>query len=158
MNRRKSIAEKKKRNTLEKGKIQKIRNTGISHYPEPLQELDESERIIYNRLCDHLIGTNSLYDADAFVLTMTAVNLDQIRQIIPELRKKKSIQEFKNGTRNVSPEYSIFEKCNALFLRHSKVLGLDLRSRQELLMFLDQGEDKDKDNVRKIRKDIKPVH
>ena len=141
MSRKKSTTEKLKEGTIRADRIPaRAKKSSLKGYPKPFQELSGTEEVIYKRLCDHLRDADGLFDADTFLLTAAAVNLGQMREIIPELRRMGPVQEFENGTRNVSPEYSIFDKCNSLFLRHSKVLGLDPRSRQDMLIFLEQGE------------------
>lgn len=144
--RQKKTSEKIKEGTIRADRLAfKTKKTGVSNYPEPFEPLEYKEQIIYERLCDHLINADALHDADTFVLTAAAINLNQMAAIIPELRQNGAVQVFENGTRNVSPEYSIFDKCNGLFLRHSKHLGLDPFSRQNMLIFLEQG-DKDNDD------------
>lgn len=146
MSRKKSTSEKLKEGTIRADRMPvKTKKSSLSGYPEPFQELSEKETVIFKKLCDHLRDADALFSADTFLLTSTAVNLGQMQEIIPELREKGAVQTFENGTRNVSPEYSIFDKCNGLFLRHSKVLGLDPRSRQDMLIFLEQGENEPDD-------------
>lgn len=147
MARKKSTSERIKQGTIRPDRIPiKTKKVSIaSKYPTPFEPLEHKEEVIYRRLCDHLMDADALHDADTFILTAAAVNLKQMGDIIPELRVNGAIQTFENGTRNVSPEYSVFEKCNSLFLRHSRQLGLDPFSRQNMLIFLEQG-DKDDDD------------
>jgi P27 family predicted phage terminase small subunit len=146
MSRKKSTTEKIKIGTVREDRLP-VRSVKSSFdgYPDPLEDLEEKEMEIFRRLCDHLRSVQSLFDADTFLLTAAAMNLAQMALILPQLREKGLIQEFENGTRNVSPEYSIFQKANDLFLKHSKHLGLDPRSRQDMLVFLEQGEGDDDD-------------
>lgn len=149
MSRKKSTTEKLKEGTIRSDRMPvKTKKSNLIGYPDPFQELSEKEIVIFKKLCDHLREADALFRADTFLLTSAAVNLGQMQEIIPELREKGAVQIFENGTRNVSPEYSIFDKCNGLFLRHSKVLGLDPRSRQDMLIFLEQGEQEDDDPLK----------
>lgn len=141
MSRKKSTSEKLKEGTLRTDRIVvRSKKSSVTGYPDPFKKLLSGELVIYKRLCDHLRSADALHDADTFILTAAAINLNQMSEIIPELRQNGAVQIFENGTRNVSPEYSIFDKCNSLFLRHSKQLGLDPHSRQNMLIFLEQGE------------------
>jgi len=148
MSRRKTETEKKKqgtRNATRERTRKAPRRVSLTGLPAPLEDLNNDERKIYARLCNHLLGADALHDVDAYLITAAAVNLNQMRIAIAQLREQGPIQEFDNGTRNVSPEYSIFEKCNNMLRQHSRLLGLDPRSRQDLLIFLESGEGQDDD-------------
>jgi len=118
-----------------------IKKNVLSGLPAPIAELDSDEQNMYARLCNHLLSVDALYDADAAVITFAAVNINQARQAIKALKAAGPIQEFENGTRNVSPEYSVFEKCNTMFKVHSQRLGLDPKSRQDIIAFIESGAD-----------------
>lgn len=158
MSRKKTTTEKLKEGTIrEDRKPVRAKKSSLRGYPKPFEDLSEKETVIFKRLCDHLRDADALHDADTFLLSACAVNLGQMAQIIPELREKGPVQIFENGTRNVSPEYSIFDKCNGLFLRHSKVMGLDPRSRQDMLVFLETGDNEPDDPLANIGASITPI-
>ncbi len=138
---KKSNAEKAKQGTLQKVRQKEMRPSGLdSGYPIPSAELSGLGLEIYNRICKHLDDVDALYDADTFIITQTAVNLAQMRTIIKDMNEQGLIQYFDNGTRNVSPEFSIFEKCSNLFRQHSRMLGLDPYSRLSMEYFINNGE------------------
>lgn len=140
MSRKKTTIEKQKQGTARRDRVKTLAVPDLSGFPEPTADLDAKESQVYARLCRHLSGREALFDADAAILTAAAVAIVQNSAAIEKLREAGPIQFFENGTRNVSPEFSTFEKTTALLMRLAKILGLDPRSRQDMTAFLEAGE------------------
>lgn len=141
MSRKKSNDEKKQQGTLKKSRSKRIKAHIAENWPKPDIDLSDEEQVIYASLCRHLEAAESLFDADAHLLTQVAVNISMGVTAMKKLRDAGPIQYFDNGTRNVSPEWSIFEKACNLFRQHSKMLGLDPRSRLDMEYFLNATEE-----------------
>ena len=140
MSRKKTTTEKVKTGTIRADRVKKLAAPDMTGLPEPTADLSADEMKMYTRLCKHLQSRDVLFDADAAILTAAAVAIVQNRKAIQALHDAGPIQYFDNGTRNVSPEYSTFEKTTSLIARLSKSLGLDPKSRQDMTAFLDSGE------------------
>ena len=155
MSRRKSITEKKKQGTARADRAKTVKRTTPDHWPAPDIDLNETEQAAYSGLCRHLEEAGALFDVDRHLMTLAAVNIAQGVIAMGQLREQGPIQEFENGTRNVSPEYSIFEKCMAAHIRYSRLLGLDPRSRSDLDYFMQEQEEDKVDPIAEALKQAK---
>lgn len=151
MPRKKTETEKKKAGTARADRRKKAKVHVLQDWPQPDIEMNETEQMAYAGLCRHLEEAGTLFDVDRHLMTLAAVNIAQGVIAMNALRERGPIQEFDNGTRNVSPEYSIFEKCMAAHIRYSRLLGLDPRSRADLEYFLEK-ETKEVDPIEEAMK------
>lgn len=150
MSRKKTESEKIREGTLRQARNKAPARAVRTGYPEPTAELTAQGLKVYNALCRHLDSREILFEADAALLTATAVTVEKLSEAINDLNVQGTVQVFDNGTRNVSPELSVFEKLTALLMRESRLLGLDPRARQDLLAFLDDGEQAPDDPMREL--------
>lgn len=132
-----SREEKEKRGTVRTRDQVRLKQSVLDEYPAPIKDLGPDETRIYNLLCGHLQKVKNLYTVDVAILTAAAINIQMMMHSIEGLQNEGAVQYFENGTRNVSPEFTVFIKSNELFLKHSRQLGLDPRSRQEILAFVE---------------------
>lgn len=144
MGRRKvSEAEKKKRGTTDTRRTKTPVVKVLENYPQPTSELSEPETEIYNRICKHLMENGALYDADCFIVTHCAKNLGLADWAWKEMLKQGAIQTFQNGARQVSPEWAVYKNAVELFMKQSRLLALDPKSRLDHNYFLDNEEEDD---------------
>lgn len=135
----KRISQEKK---TQKGTSRGVRNKSVKRqdvvgYPDPGVEITESQMKIYQRICDHLQAYSALVDVDCYIIASMSVAIDTRNEAIKLMVAEGLIQEFENGTRNISPEFSIFKKANEEIRQLSKFLGMDPRSRSSIPSFLD---------------------
>lgn len=154
---RKSTAEKQKRGTSRGVREKAIKKESYRGYPDPGVELTEPQQLVYRRVCDHLRTAGILLDIDCYVVGSMAISIDTRNKAIQLMNKVGIIQEFENGTRNLSPEFSAFQKANTEIRMLSKQLGLDPKSRQDMIAFIEQGEQDDDDPLAMIGASIAPV-
>lgn len=137
---RKDSDDRKKKGTYRATEDKKMQKNNYKGYPDPGIELSDEQMILYRRICDHLKAKQALYDVDTFMIASYAVAVDTRNKAVEMMNKLGLIQEFDNGTRNISPEFSIFKKANEEMRQLSKMLGGDPRSRQDLVIFIEEGE------------------
>lgn len=147
MSRKKSETEKKKQGTARADRVKAVKARIPKGWPAPDIDMNKTEQQAYAGLCRHLEEVGTLYEVDKHILTIAAVNIGQGVLAMQKLREMGPIQEFENGTRNVSPEYSIFEKCAAMHMRYSRLLGLDPDSRLRMDYFLNEAKEEEKDPI-----------
>lgn len=141
MSTRKSDTEKRKRGTARPVRMKSVRKSEYKGYPDPGVKLSLEQGKIYKRICDHLKSAGILLDTDCYVIGSMAVSIDARNTAIKLMSQTGMIQEYSNGARNLSPEFSIFQKANTEIRQLSKQLGLDPRSRQDITAFLNQEEE-----------------
>ncbi len=80
-------------------------------YPPPYTELTDSEMVIYNRLWKAIELTFEITeDVDNFIVTGAAQALNMSAEAMERIRQESNgepIQRYENGTRQVSPDYTI---------------------------------------------------
>ena len=106
--------------------------------PPPQKYLPKVAHKYYDGIMAHLVSTKQLRNVDSFMVSMAA-NWIYIYEKHAALVNKYScsgaIQKFKNGTKNVSPEWSVMVKADEKIQQYSRKFGMDLRSRETLLAF-----------------------
>jgi len=137
---RKESGDRKKKGTYRASEDKQIKRNPYEGYPDPGIELSDDQITLFHRICDHLKDKDILFDIDTFHIVSYAIAVDSRNKAVQMINKLGLIQEFDNGTRNISPEFSIFKKANEEMRQLSKMLGADPRSRQDLVAFLEQGE------------------
>lgn len=140
MPRRTSAKDKEKKGTARADRQVKPKIVMSSEYPSPVIPLSDSGIDFYNRICKHLHENGALLDADAFVITYAAQAADLAATHWVMMQAEGTIQVFQNGARQVSPEWAVYRNAVADFMKHSRALGLDPRSRSDLKYFLENGE------------------
>lgn len=133
-------AERKKRGTFRADKDKQLQKSQYEGYPNPGIELTDEQMVLFRRICDHLKEKDILLDIDTFHIVSYAIAVDSRNKAVQMMNKLGLIQEFDNGTRNISPEFSIFKKANEEMRQLSKMIGGDPKSRQDMVAFLDEGE------------------
>ena len=141
MSQKLSKTEKQKRGTNRAVRDKKINVKDISQHPHPGVDLTLSQSTIYNRICDHLKEHGALMDIDCYIVGCMAVAIDVRNEAIRLMNAEGLIQEFENGTRNLSPEFSAFQKANNEIRQLSKCLGMDARSRLTMDYFMEKKEE-----------------
>lgn len=135
---RKSNSKKELQGTGRSDRQRTPKLSVLDGYPEPSAKLNKDEQEIYNALCKHLDENGALMEADAFLCTMFAQSMHKYLQAAYKCRGNGTIQVYKNGTRQVSPEYTVFKDERANLLKMGKLLGLDPKARLELEYFQDR--------------------
>lgn len=138
----KSNKSKELSGTLQDSKIKVIPTSGIG---EPVQSLNKSERVIYNRLKNHLEIHKASLEIDNIYLTIAARVIYQVMINSEELCKSGSVMVYPNGTKQISAEATAFRQSLEAFKDVSKVLGLDPKSRLNMDYFVNStnGEEED---------------
>lgn len=137
----KNTADRKKKGTYRKSEDKQVLKSETEGYPDPGLKLTEQQEVIYKRVCEHLMAKQALFDVDTFMIASFAVAVDTRNKAVEMMNALGLIQEFENGTRNISPEFSVFKKANEEMRQLSKMIGGDPRSRQDLTIFLAKEED-----------------
>lgn len=135
MGKRKSESEKSLKGTTEKSRVRVPRMQLLEGYPDPVTNLNAKEREVYERLCNHLHENGALMDADAMICTMFAQSMVKYIDAAYKCRGKGTIQTYKNGTRQISPEYTVFKEERANLLKMGVALGLSPRARLDMEYF-----------------------
>lgn len=137
-----SVKEKQQRGTLRADQAYKPARAEYEGYPDPPRKLTEAQTATYKQICNYLKNYGALMDADAILIAPLAVAISLQNEAADLLAEHGLIQVFKNGTRNVSPELSAFEKASALVAKLARELGVGVRSRDGLSVFLDVEEER----------------
>ena len=108
--------------------------------PKPQNFLDKAGIEIYNDIAKVLQDAKTIHLGDSLVLSMFAQTVKTYRDAIDTISLPKSkgggtIQEYKNGTTNVSPAYTVMTKCEAIILTYARRFGLDTESREKLVSY-----------------------
>lgn len=103
-------------------------------YPPPYTKLNAEELKIYTRIWERvsdIIGTD---DVDNFIITMAAQKLHLAASAMDKIKKDEKglpVQEFENGTRQVSPFYTIYKAQTMEAAQLLEKAGLTPKARKE---------------------------
>lgn len=93
--------------------------------------LSKTQRKYYNQLLK-LIGEDSLSEKDVYELENAAMCLQMIEEAEKGIKKHGTIQTFKNGTRQLSPEYTQWEKAATMWEKYVRQFGLSPKARADI--------------------------
>lgn len=99
----------------------------------PVLKLTKAEGLNWRKLVAFLEEQKQLQNVDAFVLTLCVKSWSRIEQSLDNLATMGAIQEFENGTRQLSPEQVVYNKTQAEFMGYVAQLGLSPKARKSLL-------------------------
>lgn len=150
MPRRTSTQDKRKKGTTRSERQATPKIVVLEQYPAPVCALSDEAVNYYNLICKHLEEHGALLDADAFTITYAAQSASLANEYWVKMVQMGCIQEFQNGARQVSPEWAVYRNAVQDFIKHSKNLGLDPRSRQDMQYFLENGESDSDDPMDEI--------
>lgn len=80
-----------------------------------------------------LVELDAWNDGDEVVLDQLCSYHQDFRWAVSEIESKGRLQEFANGTKNVSPEWSVKTKSSDMILKYAKELGLSPAVRKALV-------------------------
>lgn len=92
--------------------------------------LTKIQRKYFNQLVN-LIG-DKLTAKDVYELENAAMCLQMIEEAEAGIKKHGTIQTFKNGTRQLSPEYSQWEKAATMWEKYVRQFGLSPKARADM--------------------------
>jgi P27 family predicted phage terminase small subunit len=135
----KSQAEKALSGTirLDRTETKRVKVVTTTQIPKPQPYLNANGRRIFKEICVHLLKHKALCKIDSFYVSTVAHSFDIYNRMamLVESPDVGLIQEFKNGTRNISPEFSIMRSEWERLEKGCKSLGLNLKSRDAILAF-----------------------
>ena len=112
--------------------------------PEPHDYLTEEGVVIFEEMGKFLDGFNAVEDIDGYILSMAAHYL----YLFNKHAKEDPVQTFTNGTRQVSPSFSIMKDAREGFLKLSSKIGMSNKDRELMMKFKVHKEEKDDlDNI-----------
>lgn len=95
--------------------------------------LDEIGKELKKNIKACLEEMDAWEDGDEVILDqLCSYHLD-FRWAVEQIEEKGRLQEFANGTKNVSPEWSVKTKASDMILKYSKELGLSPAVRKALV-------------------------
>jgi len=116
--------------------------------------LNKDGRKYYRTICKHLMESKSLFSIDAYIVAMAANSILLYHEMMVELSDPEAYyQVFKTGAKNVSVEYTIMRDAEKNIKDYSKMLGLDISSRDKIRAFVEKI--KDQDSKKGLRKKLK---
>lgn len=89
------------------------------------------QRRYFNKLVD-LIGEDNLDPKDVIELQNAATCLFFIDQAEEKIKEHGAIQKFTNGTRNISPEFTMWKNAVTMMEKYTKHFGLSPKARADL--------------------------
>jgi P27 family predicted phage terminase small subunit len=102
-------------------------------------DLSLIEKRFFNQLSDHLKEIGLFSEADNVIITRTAKVMALLEQADKDL-KKGQIQDFPNGTRQVSPEHTVYKNHLSTLVSLLKDLGLTPAARNRMKLDLTEKE------------------
>jgi P27 family predicted phage terminase small subunit len=112
---------------------------------KPVLPMSADEKKMFNRIVQWLESNNELQAVDTYMISLCARSWGHIEKAVAMLEENdgKMVQTLKNGTRQVSPEYSNWIRATDEFLKYIKHLGLSPLSRKSLLKDINGGKTDD---------------
>lgn len=101
--------------------------------PKPVLKLTKGEALNWRKLVSFLEDQQQLQNVDAFILTLCVKSWTRLETAIGNLDVMGTVQEFENGTRQISPEQVVYTKTQAEFMGYVMQLGLSPKARKGLL-------------------------
>ncbi len=105
-------------------------------YPQPYTELNEEEAKIYARLWESVKSFIGIQDVDNFIITTVALKLNMAAEALGRIKNSESgqpIHQFENGTKQVSPDYTVFRTMSEEAAKLLEKAGLTPKARKDLL-------------------------
>ena len=128
----------------------------LNDLPEPAAWLEDEAKKHYLEICRHLKKVDSLFEIDTHIVSMAANALYHYGKMATIInrppRKGRAggvIQIYSNGTRQIAPEFTAMERFAKQYKEFSSSLGLDPKSRENLLAFTQEVED-EQDPISKL--------
>ena len=123
--------------------------------PEPQSYLNDDARQIYYEIVKFLGDYNAIESVDSYGLSMMAHTLWMHHRAGEETSKIEAkpdgveyingpIQIFKNGTGNISPWFTVYDKTIDKFMKLSVKFGLSNKDRELMLKFKAKKQEQDK--------------
>lgn len=104
-------------------------------YPPPFMPLNRSQRKYYDRIWSFVSENIGLEDVDNFVITLAAQHLNMAAEALKRIDKDangKPLQTFENGTRQVSPDYTIYKSMSDQAMKMLEKSGVLPKARKDL--------------------------
>lgn len=117
--------------------------------PLPDRPMDESVKRVYFRIAEHLKDHNALLEVDVDLIYQAAKCVVRMYAFESLMESEGSIQIFQNGTRQLSPEYVLFDKERSAFYAICDRMGIGVKSREKIAAFQVSKEDEE-DPIRKL--------
>jgi P27 family predicted phage terminase small subunit len=105
--------------------MKKHKNTGVV-------STTPSAKDIYESIKSELAESDTMSAGDHHLLMLYAINLDLYNQKLMEVAACGGVQEFPNGTKQVSPDYTIMRNCLSDIMKLSTMLGFNTAARARL--------------------------
>jgi P27 family predicted phage terminase small subunit len=106
---------------------------------ESYTDLSLQEKRFFNQLCDHLKEIGLFSEADNVIISRTAKVMALLEEADKDI-KKGQIQDFPNGTRQISPEHTVYKNHLATLIGLLKDLGLTPSARNKMKLDLTEKE------------------
>jgi hypothetical protein len=113
-------------------------------FPPPYTKLTRTERTIYDRIWKRVSEYIGIDDIDNFVITNAAQQLNMAAEALQRIKEDNDglpYQTFENGTRQVSPDYTIFKTMTGEAQKSLERSGCLPKGRKELGVFDDIEDD-----------------
>jgi P27 family predicted phage terminase small subunit len=135
--------------TLKTARVKNVTSQPIEN--KNLLGLSETEEEIVQLMKSHLEEADASQKVDIMTINLTARLLTVLNKAAENVLANNGVMTFPNGTKQVSPEWSIFKQGMEMYNDMSDRLGLDPKSRLKLEYFsrLDK---KDEDPIMKLIK------
>lgn len=101
----------------------------VDEIPAPSKGFPREARPFYDLFAQHLLDNKALQNVDSIVLERAAKCALRLDKAEKEMDAKGAIQTYKTGNRNISPEYTLFDKTEKRFLEYCSLLGISPKAR-----------------------------
>lgn len=118
-------------------------------FPPPYTKLNRKERKIYDRIWKRVSEFIGVDDIDNFVITSAAQQLNMAAEALERIKEENNgqpYQTYENGTRQVSPDYTVFKTMTGEAQKSLERAGLLPKGRKDLGVF-DEPEEKEVDPI-----------
>lgn len=103
--------------------------SGGSDYPAPPVTLTADELPFYRAICKHLALHSAILPIDAFTIAQAAQVAHLNQWAYSEMRKTGAVQQFETGSRQISPEFTVWKATREAWAALAKELGLTVKAR-----------------------------
>lgn len=103
-------------------------------FPDPPDDLKPGARACYYRIAEHIAEAKALFPIDSLIIAQAAYWLDLMKRTLDQ-HGEDFISVYPNGTKQVSPYFTIIDKAEAHATKYFRLLGIGPKARQELLAF-----------------------
>lgn len=136
--------------TLKKCRVKVIDSEKVDF--NNILDLSEEEQGIVDTVVTHLENADASKSVDILSINLTARLLSVIKKSANEIIVNNGVHTYKNGTKQVSAEWTIFKQGIEMFNDMSDRLGLDPKARLKLEYFHRADNKKEEDPIMKLIK------